>query len=127
MDKKIWKSVWAVFAALLVIFVVTTIIDIILHGIRFFPGWDQKLNDLHAAVASVYRVLTGIMGGYIVARLAPSKPMTHALILGFIGVVISSLGAIFMGGMGPAWYSIGLIVVSLPCSWLGAVLYGTKV
>lgn len=92
-----------------------------------FPGWDQKLNDLHAAVASVYRVLTGIMGGYIAARLAPSKPMTHALILGFIGVVISSLGAIFMGGMGPAWYSIGLIVVSLPCSWLGAMLYGTKV
>jgi hypothetical protein len=48
--------------------------------------------------------------------------MLHALVLGGIGLLLSTLGAITMGRMGPAWYSIALIATALPCAWVGAKL-----
>jgi hypothetical protein len=59
----------------------------------------------------------------LAARLAPSAPARHALILGGIGVLLSTLGAIAMWDHGPGWYSIANIVIALPCAWAGAKLF----
>jgi lysozyme family protein len=47
--------------------------------------------------------------------------MRHALILGAIGVLFSTLGAIAQAQMqlGPAWYAWALVILALPCAWLG--------
>jgi hypothetical protein len=63
-----------------------------------------------------------VLGCYVTARLAPSKPLAHALVLGGIGVVLSVLGAIAMWGAGPAWYSLTIIAIAPPCAWLGGIL-----
>lgn len=75
-------------------------------------------------LALAYRCVYGVAGAYLTARLAPYAPMRHALILGGIGVAISLAGAVaaIQINLGPAWYPILLVLVTLPCSWLGGVL-----
>ena len=50
--------------------------------------------------------------------------MRHALTLGGIGFVLSSLGAVggIMQDLGPAWYPILLALSSLPSAWVGGAL-----
>jgi hypothetical protein len=48
--------------------------------------------------------------------LAPSRPMLHALVLGFIGLALSTAAAVVLIPMdlGPAWYPIALAVLRFP-------------
>ena len=78
------------------------------------------------ALALGYRTLFGILAGYVTARLAPSRPLRHALALGVVGVVLSTIGAVTMGDMGPGWYSIAVILICLPTAWLGATLQARR-
>jgi hypothetical protein len=67
-----------------------------------------------------------VLGAYITARLAPNRPMMHALILGALGTVAAAAGAIAMWDkmpvIGPQWYALVLIVLGLPTAWLGGNL-----
>jgi hypothetical protein len=78
--------------------------------------------------ATVYRTIYGIVGAYIVARLAPFRPMEHALISGAIGTVMSIIGAAATWnlGLGPHWYPVALILVALPSAWVGGRLRLTQ-
>ena len=78
--------------------------------------------------ATVYRTIYGIIGAYIVARLAPFRPMEHALIGGAIGTVLSIIGAAatWNRGFGPHWYPVALIFVALPSAWVGGRLRLTQ-
>jgi hypothetical protein len=51
--------------------------------------------------------------------------MKHALIQGFIGVLICTAATVATWNMnlGPHWYSIALAVISLPCAWTGGLFY----
>jgi hypothetical protein len=117
------RRVGAVLAGLVAIFAITTATDVVLHGTGVFPGWNQRMSDGLFALATAYRVLYGIVGCYITARLAPDRSMRHALVLGAIGVVLSIAGAIALGDRGPAWYSLAVIAMSMPCAWAGAKLW----
>ena len=81
------------------------------------------MSDTQFAFALAYRTIFAIAGSYLAARLAPTRPMLHALILGVIGFVISSLGTIATWNAGPEferkWYPIALVLISIPCGWLG--------
>ena len=120
------RRIGAVFAGLLAIFVVTTIVDVVLHATGVFPPWGQPMSDALFGVAVAYRIVFGVMGGYITARVAPDFPMRHAIALGIIGVLISAGGTIATWNrgpeFGPKWYPLSLIVISIPCAWLGAKL-----
>jgi len=118
------RSVLAVLAGLLFIFIVTTIVDVVLHVAGFFPPWTQPMNDTQSAVAFAYRIVISIAGCWLTARLAPRNPMKHAMILGAIGVVLSAIGAAatWNRGLGPHWYPLLLVVISIPCAWVGGKL-----
>ena len=49
--------------------------------------------------------------------------MAHALVLGAIGVFISLAGLVYAQKqgpeLGPLWYSIAIVAISLPCAWIG--------
>jgi hypothetical protein len=119
------KSVWAVAAGALVIIVVTTIVDVILHVVGFYPAMDQPINDVQSAVGTFYRIVIGIAGAWLTARLAPDRPMRHALILGYIGTVLGLVGLIvtWNKALGPRWYSVAHVVLAIPEVWVGAKLY----
>lgn len=108
------------------VMIATTIVDILLHLAGVFPPvGTAPLTDSLSAVALSYRIVIGILGGYVTARLAPEKPMKYALILGAIGFVVASIGAIALKdkGLGPMWYSVAIAVLSIPQCWIGAKIY----
>ena len=119
------KSIWAVAAGVLVIVIVTTVVDIVLHAVGVYPPMDQPLDDRLALVASSYRLVISIAGAWLTARLAPNDPMKHALILGYVGVVLALIGlvATWNLAMGPRWYPISLVVLAIPQCWAGGKIY----
>ena len=123
MKKNLWKSVWAVLAGVLGIILATTLVDIVLHVAGVYPA-GGKLDDRLAFVASSYRLIIGIAGGYLTAKLAPDRPLWHALILGWVGVALGLAGVVATWNMdlGPRWYPISLAVLAIPQCWLGGRL-----
>jgi hypothetical protein len=116
----------AVLAGLVAIFVLSLAVDQILHWLGVYPPWGQPMNEpSDNLLALSYRLVVNTFGGYLAARLAPRKPVGHALVLGGIGVVLSTLGVIaaIQMKLGPTWYPIALVVSSLPCAWLGGWLH----
>jgi len=122
------KSIGAVFAGVLFIIVATTLVDIVLHLTGVFPPMKEPLDDRLALIASSYRVVIGIAGGWLTARLAPQKPMKHALILGLVGVLLGLVGVVATWnlGLGPRWYPISLAVLAIPQCWLGGWIFQSK-
>jgi hypothetical protein len=116
----------AVSAGLLAIFALSTATDMALHASGVFPPYGQPMSDALYVLALAYRFAYGIVGCWIAARLAPDRPMHHALVLGLVGVVLSIAGAVIMWDAGPAWYSLAVIAIALPCAWVGGKLAGSK-
>jgi hypothetical protein len=122
-NKKILKSIGAVLAGFLATAIVTTLIDIGLHLAGIYPALGERMADQLFILAFAYRLVLNTGGSYLTARLAPQHPMKHALALGVIGVILSTVGAITMGDKGPAWYSLAVIFTAIPCAWAGGKLY----
>jgi hypothetical protein len=96
-----WRSVWAVVAGLIVIVVLSMGMDAIMHVTGVFPPYGQAMSDGLFAWATIYRVISSIIGCYIAARLAPNRPITHALYLGVLGVLISAVATVATWNKGP--------------------------
>ena len=119
------RLVGAVFAGLIAIFVITTATDVVMHATRVYPPWGQPMSDGLFGFATLYRVIYGIAGGYITARVAREQAMQAAVTLGVVGIVISAAGAAATWNrpdLGPNWYPLLLVVTALPCAWLGGKL-----
>jgi hypothetical protein len=113
------RSILAVVAGVVFVVAASTGMDQLLcHTIL------PEMNSANAppadlALALTYRTLFGVAGGWITARLAPSRPVTHAIVLGGIGTLAALAGVIVAWGFGQQWYPIALVVLALPQSWLG--------
>jgi hypothetical protein len=120
-----WRSVRAVLAGAVVAVVVTTLVDVGLHLARVFPPIDQPIDDALALLASSYRVIIGIGGAWLTARLAPRRPMKHAMALGILGAAVAAVGVVATWnlGLGPRWYPISLVVLAIPQAWAGGRLF----
>ncbi|MEQ1504122.1 MAG: hypothetical protein ABMB14_17900, partial [Myxococcota bacterium] len=72
----------------------------------------------------VYRTAYSVGGAYLTARLAPDRPLAHALVLGVVGTGLATAGWLATRGMdlGPGWYPIALIALSIPQCWAGGAL-----
>jgi hypothetical protein len=118
------RSAGAVVAGLLTIFILSLGTDQLLHSLGVYPPWGQPMRETGLLVlAFSYRLVYDVFGCYLTARLAPKAPMVHALILGGIGTVLATLGAIGMWNFGPNWYPVLLAASALPSAWLGGVLH----
>jgi hypothetical protein len=78
-------------------------------------------------LATAYRTIYGIGGSYLTAKLAPYRPMAHALTGGALGAAIGLLGAVITWNQGaefgPHWYPVMLVVLALPTAWVGGWLW----
>ena len=121
-----WRSVAAIFMGFVTVFVLSLGTDQVLHVLKVYPPWMQPMYDPWLNLLALsYRCVYSVIGCYIAARFAPRAPMHHAIILGAIGFALCVLGAVSTIPMklGPAWYPIALAITSLPCAWLGGMLY----
>jgi hypothetical protein len=120
------RSIGAVFAGLLFIVILSLLTDVVMHATGVYPPWFQYMPDSLFLLATAYRVVYSLLGSYLTARLAPQRPMLHALILGVVGMVLSLAGALATWNkgpeFGPKWYPITLIAIAVPLAWLGGKL-----
>lgn len=118
---KTLKSILAVVAGFLTIAVLSIVTDTILEMTHVFPPLTEKSADWMLVLALVYRCIYSVLGGYVVARLAPSRPMKHIVILIILGTIVGTLGAFanWDKSVGQEWYPILLVVLSIPAVWWG--------
>ena len=123
--RRVSRSIGAVVAGFFATFILSVGTDAVLHAAGVFPALGQTMSDSLLVLATVYRTIYTIAGGYITARLAPYRPMRHARVLGAIGVAAATAGVVATWGrpeFGPKWYPISLVVLALPSIWVGARL-----
>lgn len=129
--RSIPRSVLAVLAGLFAVAVISLGTDQLFHELGVYPPWGQPMPEAgDNALALAYRTLYGVLGGYITARLAPNSPLRHALVLGFLSFVLSTVGAYFTivtMDLGPDWYPLALVIVAIPATMVGGLLYQNKV
>jgi hypothetical protein len=118
------RSIWAIVAGFIVVVVLSNGTDVLLSKLGIVPPLAQWHADRLFVWATIYRIVYGIIGSYITARLAPQRPMKHAMIGAIIGMVLGTAAAIgtWNKDMGPHWYPIALVVVAVPTAWIGAKL-----
>ena len=119
--KNILKSIGAVVGGFLVVAVFSVATDKVLEKTGVLPPEDhpELTTDGLLAVATAYRTLYTILGGWLTARLAPAKPMAHAIWLGGLGMLVGTAGVVAFWSYGHHWYPIALVVEAIPCTWLG--------
>ena len=126
-SRRVLRRIGAVLGGLVAIFAVTTATDVVMHLSGVFPPMDAApMSGALFLLAFGYRLVFDVAGSYLTARLAPDRPMRHALALGAIGLLLSIAGTLAMKGAGPIWYPLALAVSALPCAWLGARLRGKR-
>jgi hypothetical protein len=121
----ILKRVGSVLAGFFLIGLLGFLTDSVLQQLGILPiPTEHKFETGHALLALSYHLLFAVLGGFVTARLAPDHPIAHAITLGILGVVISTLGliAIIMQDLAPAWYGWALMVFSIPVTWIGGKL-----
>ena len=120
------RTILAILAGLLLVIVLAVLTDGVLQWTGVLPVTGQRrFEDWQSALALSYHLLYVVAGAYLTARLAPRHPVRHALAFGAVGLVMSIMGlqAILEGDWAPAWYGWALIVLALPVSWIGSLLY----
>lgn len=118
----ILRSAGAVVAGIAIVVALSTGTDFALqHSLLPAMNSAEAAPPL-LALALAYRTLFGVLGGYVTARLAPSRPMAHAMVLGVLGTLAAIGGVVAMWQLGNHWYPIALAVLALPQTLLGARL-----
>lgn len=124
--RRLGRSTAALLIGFFAILILSLATDQLFHSLQVYPPWGQPMHDPGLnLLALAYRTVYGVLGSYLAARFAPRNPMWHAMALGFIGLVLSAIGAIVatQANVGPIWYPVALVIEALPCAWLGGVLH----
>jgi hypothetical protein len=121
------RSIGALLAGLLVGVILSLATDMLMYALGVLPRLGTHPPGSNALLlATVYRTVYGVLGSYVAARLAPNRPMGHALVLGVLGLIVSIVGAIVtwnrQPSLGPHWYPVALIVLAIPTAWAGGKL-----
>jgi len=124
--RHVLRSIGAVVAGFFACALLSIGTDIVLHSAKVFPPWGQPMSDALFVLATVYRTIYTVAGGYITARLAPNRPMAHVWTLGIIGLLAAIAGALATWDkgpeFGPKWYPLALVILAIPSVLLGGKL-----
>ena len=114
------RRAFSVVAGVLIVMVLSSATDITLESLRVLPAGPLYDTGL-LLLATAYRVVYSIAASFMVARLAPDKPMRHALAFGGIGLLMSTIGVVVNAQMelGAMWYPVLLLALAMPCAWSG--------
>jgi hypothetical protein len=104
------RSILSVLAGWAVVGLLVVLTDLVLG--RLFPAEyvsgripPDRLSALSLATATLYSVL----GGWITARLAGSRPWRHAVYLILWGELMGAISAVMTWGQIQWWYQLGLL------------------
>ena len=122
MKTNIFKSIGIILIGFIINALLSVITDFLLEAIGVLPNPQKGLFDTWAIILVLsYRAIYTALTGFVVARLAPSQAMTHAVILAFIGTTITILAVNHpsFSDKAPMWYGYTLAIITFPFLWLG--------
>ena len=126
--KNTTKSILALVVGFVSVAVLSIATDTFLEKIGVFP--PQSEPDAYTIYmllwALIYRSFYTTVGGYLTASLAPINPLRHVILLGIVGTIIGTLGAIANWNLGNHWYPVAIVILGFPCTYLGGLLYTKK-
>ncbi|HEX8211809.1 MAG TPA: hypothetical protein VF584_16660 [Longimicrobium sp.] len=94
----------------------------ILSSAGFLPAGESMTDAGPVLLEAAYVAIFAIAGCWLAAWLAPDRPMRHALILGFLGLVFNVIGAVATWGQRPAWAIALNLALVMPYAWIGGRL-----
>jgi len=97
--------------------------DAVLHASNIYPNDGTAGSDANLAFALAYRTIFTVIGGYVAAWLAPANKLRLAIVLGVVGTIAATAGAIAMWHIGHTWYPVALASLALPSTTLGGWLF----
>jgi hypothetical protein len=118
------RSIGAVVVGFLFISALSFGSDIMLR-VTFPDDVDVPVRIVSARVLSLSLISAAVyatVGCYLTARLAPSRPMWHALVLGALVLVFTELNATALWMLAATWYKLASLALVMPCAWLGGWL-----
>jgi hypothetical protein len=83
-------------------------------------GRTEKLSILIFSVVDVG--IYTIVGCYLTARLAPSRPMWHALVVGLLGLIFVVADTIAFWPEAPTWFNVLSLAPLMLYAWIGGKL-----
>lgn len=116
-----WRSVMAIVVGFLFIGLLAFGADAVLRGAMpgAFDATGRMTSVSVLLLTLAYVGVFAIAGCWLAARLAPDRPMRHALILGMLGLVFNIAGSYAMWHTAPAWYHAIAIALVMPYAWIG--------
>lgn len=119
--QNIYKSIGAGIVGIVVGAVLSVATDKLLEANGVLPHGNLYVSAALIWFVLFYRTAFNTLGFFLTAKLAPQKPMKHALILGVIGTLVSAIAAITTKDMnlGPSWYAWTLAALTMPAAYLG--------
>jgi len=126
--RRLGRSILAVLAGIALGIVLSVGTDWGLHAIGLVPAQNERWPNQLLLLAAVYRSIYGVISSYVIARLAPNRPMGHSLLAGALGTLVCTLGAIaaWSSTVGQHWYAVALVLTAIPTAWIGAKLRLTQ-
>jgi uncharacterized membrane protein YeaQ/YmgE (transglycosylase-associated protein family) len=103
--------------------VLSMVTDAVLHATSVYPNDGTTGGDGALAFALAYRTVFTVLGGYLAARLAPAHGLPLSIILGIVGTLAATAGAVAMWHVGSHWYPAALAALALPSTTLGGWLF----
>ncbi|MBX7097490.1 MAG: hypothetical protein K1X89_07255 [Myxococcaceae bacterium] len=97
-------------------------VDLALLAAGLVPAPGEPLSDAALALAFGYRLALTVLGGWVTARLAPSAPLRHGLVLAALGTLLAAVGAAAQWNLGHHWYPLSLLVSAFPATLAGTRL-----
>ncbi|WP_067537528.1 hypothetical protein [Nocardia crassostreae] len=118
------KSVGAVLGGLAVAAIASSAVDSVLQATGALPTGHIYASVPMVLTVVTYRTVFNVLGAYVAARLAPARPLAHALGLGIFGSIGSLVTAIATWNMeiGPHYYPLTLAALGVPAAYAGATL-----
>jgi hypothetical protein len=118
------RSVIAIVAGFVLIAALSFGADAVLRSV--LPSVFSSTGRVESApvllLVIAYVFVFAVVGCYLTARLAPSSPLKHALVLGVLGLIFNIIGTIALWNSAPAWYHVVALLLVMPAAWLGGRL-----
>lgn len=85
----------------------------------FNPKTGASSDTTALIVVQVGVAISAVFGCWLCARLAPNRPMFHALVLGVLGFLFNAAGAAMQWEHFPAWHFVVSLALTMPYAWAG--------
>lgn len=83
------------------------------------PASGPTTDTVTLLIICAYVAAFGILGCYVTARLAPRRPLLHALVLGGLALAMSIPATIAVWNDTPAWFNLYNLIAIMPYAYIG--------